>query len=203
MDLGDDIFSNSSVERYFPAKNDLADRISAGTKKNRFQRSRWRRSPGICWPRRSCAAEIGLAFRRRRSQAPGRDNVGRMHGGDVWRQATSGPLRTLVELADFEVVGHTLSFSAHHDGGRARRGAAANSAAAGANAGLVLAPACALHARLWTACRSLGTSDAQLHRVLRCVEAVASPAHRLKALGTVRVMDQLRGCVHEEDRARF
>ena len=121
-------------------------------KKDPFQRSRWRRSAGICWPRRSCAAEIGLAFRRRRSQAPGRDSLGCMRGDDVWRQATSGPLRALVELADFEVVGHTISFSARHDGGRAHRGAASKSAAAGANAGLVLAAACALHARLCGQC---------------------------------------------------
>jgi hypothetical protein len=29
-----------------------------------FQRPEWRRSAGICWPRRSWTAEIGLAFRR-------------------------------------------------------------------------------------------------------------------------------------------
>ena len=171
-------------------------------KKNPFQRSRWRRSAGICWPRRSCAAEIGLAFRRRRSQAPGRDSLGCMRGDDVWRQATSGPLRALVELADFEVVGHTISFSARHDGGRARRGAASKSAASGAKAGLVVAAACALHASLRTAGDSLGTSCTHLLLALRCAGALSSPADRLKALSRARAMDRVRGCAREENHAR-
>ena len=105
--------------------------------------------------------------------------------------------------ADFEVVNASRSARAQPDEGRARGGAPSMKAAAHAKDGLVLAAGCILHASLWTAGASLGTSDAQLLRAHVCVGAVADVAYQPKALGAARLTDQMRGCVREEDRARF
>ena len=87
------------------------------------------------------------------------------------------------------VVGQGLPFRARHDEGRARCGSVARSAAAAFKPASVSAPAFDLHACLLTACASLRTTDAQLHRSLRFVGALASAAYRLEALGDARAMD--------------
>ena len=51
-----------------------------------------------------------------------------------------------IETGDLEVVGGALAFSARHDEGRARHGAASRSAAAASETALVSAPAVRFHA---------------------------------------------------------
>lgn len=57
--------------------------------------------------------------------------------------------------------------------------------------------------QLQIACRSLGTSDAQLLRAVRCVMTVDRFAYRLAQFCNARAMGQLRGCAREEDRAHL
>ena len=52
----------------------------------------------------------------------------------------------LIEVGDFEVVDEALAFSARHDEGRARHGAASRSAAAASEMALGSAAACASNA---------------------------------------------------------
>ena len=110
---------------------------------------------------------------------------------------------TLIEMGDFEVVDEAVAFSARHDEGRARHGAASRNAAAVSET--ASSSACAFRCdapcqRAFTSCRARNVC---LHGAFRLWHVKAARAEHMKALGALRAISRLRACASDAFIARI
>ena len=118
-------------------------------------------------------------------------------------QLQSAIAAALIEMGDFEVVDEALSFSARHNEGRARSGAASRRAAAASKIASSSAPAFCCDAPCQRAFTSCPARNACPHGAFRFWHVKAARAYHAKAFGTLRANSRLRACASDAYVARF
>ena len=97
-----------------------------------------------------------------------------------------------LDSGESEVVADSLSFSARHNAGRARSGAATRNAAAVSETAMVSACAVRFNARCQQVFNSCAIRFTHLPRAFRIWHVQATRAYRVEALGALHAMSLLR-----------